>query len=147
MDSKFSEFSPRCAYFFGFKRFSKSDQKVNEMVKMEATVTSGVTNWYIMFLFHKYWMWEMPVGGKNVIIFVKFRFFAFKVFQAPPTERLYPPPRTPLGGQQVGFAPNYDGTRKRNGNFKNLTRRQVGGVFRKPTPKFLRSPSEKPRFL
>ena len=44
MDSKFSEFSPRCAYFFGFKRFSKNGQKVNDMDKTEATVTVSYTH-------------------------------------------------------------------------------------------------------
>ena len=48
MDSKFSGFSPRCAYSSDFKRFSKNGQKVNEMAKTEATVTSGVKNWYII---------------------------------------------------------------------------------------------------
>ena len=42
MDPKFSGFFRRCAYFSGFKRFSKNGQKVNEMAKTEATVTSGV---------------------------------------------------------------------------------------------------------
>ena len=49
MDSKFSEFSFRCAYISGFKRFSENDQKVHEMDKTEATVTSCVKNWYIIF--------------------------------------------------------------------------------------------------
>ena len=59
MDSKFSEFSPRCADFSGFKRFSKNGLKVNEMAKTEATVTSGVKNWYINFFYRYCWtLWD-----------------------------------------------------------------------------------------
>ena len=43
-----SAIKPRCAYFSGFKRFSKNRRKVHEMAKTEATVTSGVKNWYII---------------------------------------------------------------------------------------------------
>ena len=57
MDPIFSGFSPRCAYFSDFKRFSKNDQKVNEIAQTEAIVTSGVKNWYII-LFS--WVPEVP---------------------------------------------------------------------------------------
>ena len=49
-DSFRSAIKPRCAYFSGFKRFSKNRQKVNEMTPTEATVASGVKNWYINFV-------------------------------------------------------------------------------------------------
>ena len=49
--------SPRCAYFLCFNRFSKYGQKVNEMPQTEATVTSGVKNWYIILF---YWVPEVP---------------------------------------------------------------------------------------
>ena len=52
-----SAIKPRCAYFFGFKRFSKHRQKVNKMAKTEATVTSGVKNWYIIF---SSWFTKVP---------------------------------------------------------------------------------------
>ena len=98
------------------------------MAKTEATVTSGVKNWYIIFLFRNFWIWEMPVGDKNVIIFLKFRFLAFKVFHPPQVNEFTPPwdpPRTPpqdaSGGTTGGFAPNYDGTRKRKAETNSRT--------------------------
>ena len=97
MDPKFSGFFPRCAYFSGFKRFSKNGQKVNEMAKTEATVTSGVKNWYINFFIGIVGPCGMPIGDKNVIFFSRFRFLAFKVFRAPPSERVYTPPGPPDG--------------------------------------------------
>ena len=111
MDPKFWGFLPRCAYFSGFKRFSKNRQKVNEMAKTEATVTSGVNNWYTIFLFRNFWMWEMPVGDKHVIICLKFRFFAFKVFWAHQKKLVgggqagpFLPPLGRLGGTTGGSA-------------------------------------------
>ena len=53
-----SAIKPRCAYFFGFKRFSKNHQKVNEMAHLEATVASALKNWYINFFF-----WGLQVPG------------------------------------------------------------------------------------
>ena len=67
MDSKFSEFSPRCAYFSGFQRFSKNRQKVNMMAQTEATVTSGVKNWYVNFFIGIVGPWEVPIGAKTEI--------------------------------------------------------------------------------
>ena len=118
-----SAIKPRCAYFSGFKRFSRNGQKVNEKVKTEATVTSEVKNWYIIFLFRNFWIWEMPIGDKNVIIFLKFRFFAFKV------------PLPPFGFQKICPGDNRGASRpittgRENGRRKRtLTRRQVGGFF------------------
>ena len=47
MDPKISGFLPRCAYFSGFKGFSKNGKKVNEIAKTEATVTSREKNCYL----------------------------------------------------------------------------------------------------
>ena len=77
-----SAIKPRCAYFSGFKRFSKNRQKVHEMTPTEATVASGVKNWYINFFFSR--SREMPIGAKTVKILEKSEFFDYKVFRAPP---------------------------------------------------------------
>ena len=92
-------------------------------------MTSGVKNWYINFFIGVVGPCGMPIGDKNVIFFSRFRFLAFKVFRAPPSERVYTPPvpppypspGTPLGGQQGGFAPNYDGTQKRKAKTNSHT--------------------------
>ena len=110
-----SAIKPRCAYFFGFKRFSKNRQKVHKMAKTEATVTSGVKNWYIIFCFRNCWTWEMPIGAKTMDFFAKSEFFDYKVFPKSVFRKFAPPPGTPLGGQQGGFAPNYDGKGKVEG--------------------------------
>ena len=81
MDSKFSEFSPWCAYFSGFKRFSKNGQKVNIMARTEATVTCGVKNWYINFFIGILGPCGMPIGAKTMNFLVKSEFFDFKVFR------------------------------------------------------------------
>ena len=86
------------------------------MAKTEATVTSGVKNWYINFFIGIVGPCGMPIGDKNVIFFSRFRFLAFKVFRAPPSERVYTPlgpPRTPRrtspqdasGGTTEGLRP------------------------------------------
>ena len=49
-----SAIKPRCAYFSGVKRFSKNRPKVHEMAHLEATVASGVKNWYINFVSNCY---------------------------------------------------------------------------------------------
>ena len=56
----------RCGYFWGFKRFSKNRQKVNEMAHLEATVASALKNWYINFFFGVCRSREMPIGAKTL---------------------------------------------------------------------------------
>ena len=83
-------------------------------------MTSSVKNWYIIFLFCNSWTCEMPSGDKNVLIFLKFRFFAFKVFQkgwlggTPPWD----PPPGRLWGTTGGCAPDHTTTRNRSGGEK-----------------------------
>ena len=54
------------------------------MAKTEATVTSAVKNWYIIFFSHSNRTWEMPIGAKTVKFSAKSEFFDYTVFRAPP---------------------------------------------------------------
>ena len=101
MDSNYSKFSPRCAYFFGFKRFSKNRQKVNIMANTEATVASSVKNWHVNLFSHSNWSYGMPIGAKAMLIFAKLAIFAFKVFdfKGPP---IFFFPRFFLAGGRAG---------------------------------------------
>ena len=51
------------------------------MAKTEAAVTSGVKNWYVIFIFLNFWIWEMPIGAITMILFAKSEFVDFKVFR------------------------------------------------------------------
>ena len=83
MASKFSGFSPRCAYFFGFKRFSKNGKKVNDMDTTEAKVSSRVKNLYIYFFCRYCWtLWDAK-WCQNNDFFSGNRSFSTSSFSAP----------------------------------------------------------------
>ena len=96
-----SAIKPRCAYFSGFKRFSKNRQKVNEMAQTEATVASAVKNWYINFFSYSNPTWEMPNGAKTMKFFAKSDSFDYKVFGALGPENFSV--LAPFGISQVRF--------------------------------------------
>ena len=79
-----SAIKPRCAYFFGFKRFSKNRQNVHKMAQTEATVTSAVKNWYINFFIGIVGPWEMPIGAKTMIFVREIGVFRLQGFPGPP---------------------------------------------------------------
>ena len=55
------------------------------MAKTEATVTSGVKNWYINFFFIGIvGPWEMPIGAKTMKFFSEIKFFRLQGFPGPP---------------------------------------------------------------
>ena len=79
-----SAIKPRWAYFFGFKRFSKNRQKVNEMAHLEATVTSALKNWYINY-FYRYL--QVPGNAnwcQNNDFFCEIGVFRLQGFPGPP---------------------------------------------------------------
>ena len=53
------------------------------MVKKEATVTSSVKNWYVIFFSHPNRSYGMPIGAKTMKCFAKSEFLDFKVLRAP----------------------------------------------------------------
>ena len=74
----------RCGYFSGFKRFSKNRQKVNEMAHLEATVASGVKNWYINFVSNCYEVVGNANWCQNSEIFREIGVFRLQAFPGPP---------------------------------------------------------------
>ena len=70
----------RCGYFSGFKRFSKNRQNVNEMAQLEATVASGVKNWYINFVSNCYEVVGNANWCQNTEFFSEIGLFRLQVF-------------------------------------------------------------------
>ena len=62
------------------------------MAKTEATVTSGVKNWYINFFIGIVGPCGMPIGDKNVIFFFEIQIFGIQGFPGPSKwTSLHPP--------------------------------------------------------